>query len=80
MYNVRNKCIIKCITNGQLIGIMLIQGDNSWRDEINHNQGDIRDNVCLKPLNGFYGTSLCVIIRTYGRLLKVSWKYVYAGK
>ena len=46
-------CIMKCITNGQLIGLMLIRGDNSGRSEITHNQGELRDVVCLKPLKGF---------------------------
>ena len=51
--DVRNMCIIKRITNRQLIGIMLIIGDNSGRNEISYNQGEPRDVVCLKPLNGF---------------------------
>ena len=50
---VRNTCIIKCITKGLLIVIMLIKGDNSRRNEITHYQGELRDIVCLKPLHGF---------------------------
>ena len=51
--DVRNMGIIKCITNGQLIGIMLIRGDYSGRNELTHYQGELPDVVCLKPLNGF---------------------------
>ena len=51
--DLQNMCIIKCITNGQLIGIMFIKGDNSGLNEITHNQGELHDVVCLKPLNGF---------------------------
>ena len=29
------------------------KGGNSGRNEIANNQGDFRDGVCLKPLNGF---------------------------
>ena len=50
--DVRNTSIIKCITNGQLIGVTLIKGDYSGRNEMTHNQGELRDVVCLKPLNG----------------------------
>ena len=28
-------------------------GGNSGRNEIANNKGDFRDDVCLKPLNGF---------------------------
>ena len=52
--DVRNMCIIKCITIGQLIGIMLIKGGSSGRNGITHNQGELRDVLCIKPLNGFY--------------------------
>ena len=48
-----NMCIIKCILNLELIGIMLIKGDNSGRNEITNNYGEFRDVVCLKPLNRF---------------------------
>ena len=51
--DVWNVCIIKCITKRQLIGIVLIKGDNSGLNEITHNYGKLRDVVCLKPLNGF---------------------------
>ena len=50
---VLNMWVIKCITNGWLIGIMIIKGRNSGRNKITHNKGDFRDGVCLKPLNGF---------------------------
>ena len=50
---VLNMWVIKCITNGLLIGIMIIKGRNSGRNKITHNKGDFRDGVCLKPLNGF---------------------------
>ena len=51
--DVWNMCIITCIIHRQLIGIMLIKGDNSGRNEITHNYGELRDVVCLKPLDGF---------------------------
>ena len=50
---VLDMCIIKCITNGWLIRIMIIKGHNSGHNKITHNKGDFRDGVCLKPLNGF---------------------------
>ena len=51
--DVWNMCIIKCITNRWLIGMMLVKGNNSRRNEITHNNGELRDVVCLNPLNGF---------------------------
>ena len=51
--DVRNVCISKCITNGQLIKIMLIKGDNYGHNEIIHNQGELLDVECIKPQNGF---------------------------
>ena len=50
--DVLNMCIIKCITNGWLIRIMIIKGRNSGHYKITHIKGDFRDGVCLKPLNG----------------------------
>ena len=64
-------CIIKCITNGRLIGIMIIKGPDSGRNKITHNKGHFRDGVCLNPLNGFELKSLCVIIMTQRQLMKV---------
>ena len=40
-------CIIKCITNGRLIKIMIIKGHNSWHNEITQNKGDFRDGCWL---------------------------------
>ena len=40
--------MIKCITNGWLVGIMMIKGRNSGRNKITHNEGDFRNGVCLK--------------------------------
>ena len=51
--DVRNMCIINCMTKGLLIGIMLIKGDNYVRNETTQNQGELLDVVCLKPRNGF---------------------------
>ena len=51
--DVWNMCIIKCITNGWLIGIMIIKGRNSGRNKMTRNKVDFRDGVCLKHLNGF---------------------------
>ena len=51
--DVWNRCIIRCITNRQLTGIMLIKGDNSGRNEITRNYGELRDVVCQKPLDVF---------------------------
>ena len=52
--DVWNMCIItKCITNGWLIGIMIIKGRNSGHNKITRNKGDFRDGVCLKHLHGF---------------------------
>ena len=45
--------LLKCIANGWLIGIMIIKGRNSRRNEITHNKGDFRDGIGLKQLNGF---------------------------
>ena len=45
--------MIKCITNGWLVGIMIIKGLNSGHNEITHNKGDFPNGVCLKPLNRF---------------------------
>ena len=50
---VLHMCIIKCITNGCLVRIMMIKGRNSGHNKITHNKGDFRDGVCLKPMNGF---------------------------
>ena len=50
--DVLNMCIIKCITNGWIIRIMIIKGRNSGHNKITHNKGDSRDGECLKPLNG----------------------------
>ena len=55
-------CIINCITNGWLIGIIIIKGRNSEHNKITHNKDNFRDGVCLK--------SLCVIIWTYRKLIK----------
>ena len=38
--DVLNMCIIKCITNGWLIRIMIIKGRNSGHNKITHNKGD----------------------------------------
>ena len=46
-------CIIKCITNGCLIGIMILKGHNSGRNKITHIKGNFRDGECIKPPNGF---------------------------
>ena len=51
--DVWNMCIIKCITNGWLIEIIIIKGRNSGHNKITHNKGNFRDGVCLKPPNEF---------------------------
>ena len=48
-----NMCIIKCITNGWLIEIMIIKGRNSGRNKITRNKGNFRDGVWIKPPIGF---------------------------
>ena len=72
-------CIIKCITNRRLIGIMVIKGRNSGRNKITHNKGDFWDGVCLKPLNGFVWKSLCVIVMTHRLLMKVELPNILKG-
>ena len=72
-------CTIKCITNGWLIGIMIIKGRNSGGNKITHNKGHFRDDVCLKPLNGFERKSLCVIVMTHRLLTKVKLSDILQG-
>ena len=74
-----NMCIIKRITNGYLIWIMIIKGGNSGSNKIANNKGDFRDGVCLKPLNGFELKSLCVIIWTYRLLMKIKLSSILQG-
>ena len=71
--------IIKCITNGWPIGIVIIKGRNSGRYKITHNNGDFRNGVCLKPLNGFEWKSLCVKIMTYRLLMKFKFSDILYG-
>ena len=72
--------MIKCITNGWLIGIIIIKGRNSGRNKITHNKGKFRDGVCLKPPNGFELKSPCVIIWTYKILMKVKLSDILQGE
>ena len=72
--------IIKCITNGWLIRIMIIKGRNSGRNKITHSKGKFRDGVCIKPPNGFELKSLCVIIWTYRILMKVILSDILQGE
>ena len=74
---VLNMWIIKCITNGWLIRIMIIKGCNSGCNKITHNKSDFWDGVCLKPLNGFEWKSLCVIIMTYRLLIKFNFSNIF---
>ena len=73
-------CIFKCITNGWLIGIMIIKGRNSERNKITHYKGNFRDGVCIKPPNGFEWKSLCVIIWTYRILMKFKLSDIPQGE
>ena len=77
--DVLNMWIIKCITNGWLIGIMMIKGHNSGRYKITHNKGDFRDCLCIKPPNGFEWKSLCVIIMTYRLRIKFKFSDIFNG-
>ena len=46
--------------------------NNPGHNEIALKYGELRDDVCLKPLNRFfYEKSLCVIIRAYKLFLRV---------
>ena len=47
--DVRNMCIIKCITHQYLIEIMLIKGDNSGLNEITYNYGKLCQNHLILP-------------------------------
>ena len=77
--DVLNMCIIKCITNGWLIRIIMIKGCNSGHNKITHNRGDFRDGVCLKPLSRFKRKSLCVTIMTYRLLMKFKFSDMLYG-
>ena len=41
--DVWNMCIIKCVKNRELIGILLLKWDNSGLNELTHNYGELRD-------------------------------------
>ena len=58
---------------------MIIKGRNSGHNKITLNKGDFRDDVCLKPLNGFEWKSLCVTIMTYRLLMKVKFSDILYG-
>ena len=72
-------CILKCITNGWLIGIMILKERNSGRNKITHNKGHFRDGVCLKSLNGFVCKTLCMIVITHRLLMKVKLSDILQG-